>query len=373
MEDGGKFPESFENYQVVNPNQIIFCLFDIDETPRTVGLSTHKGMITSAYDVFSTSDDCDSRFINYYYLSIDNIKGLKPFYTGLRKVVRSDTFLSIPIYLPELNEQKKIADFLDNKLLEVDGLISQIELKIKLLEEQKVSLIDEMIVKGFPKGVLLESSEVDWIGPLPKTWEVKKLKFISSIGLSSVDRTIDESENSVSICHYPQVYNNEKLNKNTELSTGTCSDLELKNYTVLKDDILITKDSESSDDIGIPSFIDDDLENTVCGYHISQIRISESKCLPEYVFRFIQSERVRNYFMRNSDGVTRFGLGKPVIENLPIPIPPMDEQLKITKKINDVSKGIFEVIELEKDRIDLLREYRQCLIRDVVSGKLKVI
>jgi len=76
--------------------------------------------------------------------------------------------------------------------------------------------------------------------------------------------------------------------------------------------------------------------------------------------------------MRNSDGVTRFGLGKPSIENLPVPIPTMEEQIKITNHINQVSKSILDVIFLEKNRIDLLRDYRQCLVRDVVNGKLKV-
>ena len=75
-------------------------LFDIDETPRTVGLSSDIGMITSAYDVFSTSIVNQAQYWNYFFQMIDDHKGLKPFYTGLRKVVRKDTFYSINIFKP---------------------------------------------------------------------------------------------------------------------------------------------------------------------------------------------------------------------------------------------------------------------------------
>ncbi len=103
MESGkGKFPAEFDTYQVVEPDDIVFCLFDIDETPRTVGISSDLGMITGAYTVAKTLPAADPRFIYYYYFSIDLRKGLRPFYTGLRKVVRPETFLNIELPLPPL-------------------------------------------------------------------------------------------------------------------------------------------------------------------------------------------------------------------------------------------------------------------------------
>ena len=115
MDGGGKFPASFENYQTVEPDQLIFCLFDLDETPRTIGMSKDFGMITSAYDVFSTTEGNDPQFWTYFYHMIDDHKGLRPFYTGLRKVVRSDTFMGIEVFSPPLEEQKLISRYLDKK------------------------------------------------------------------------------------------------------------------------------------------------------------------------------------------------------------------------------------------------------------------
>lgn len=87
----GKFPSDFSTYQVVKPNDMVFCMFDVDETPRTVGLSTISGMITGAYTVYE-SHNVDPEFLLYYFTAIDNKKGFKPLYSGLRKVVSKDVF-----------------------------------------------------------------------------------------------------------------------------------------------------------------------------------------------------------------------------------------------------------------------------------------
>jgi len=109
----GKFPAEFDTYQKVEKNDIVFCLFDIDETPRTVGISGDKGMITGAYNVARCNTKAVPEYIYYYYLSIDEYKGLKPYYTGLRKVVRTETFMNIPLALPSYEEQQTIANYLD--------------------------------------------------------------------------------------------------------------------------------------------------------------------------------------------------------------------------------------------------------------------
>ena len=171
IERGGKFPESFENYQTVKPDQLIFCLFDLDETPRTIGMSKDHGMITSAYDVFSTTCDNDPQFWTYFYQMIDDHKGLRPFYTGLRKVVRSDTFMGIEVFSPPLKEQKLISRYLDKKIVQVDSLIEKTQKKIKLLKEQRTSLISQTVTNGADLNVDMKDSDIKWIGKIPKHWE----------------------------------------------------------------------------------------------------------------------------------------------------------------------------------------------------------
>ena len=98
-ENKGKIPASFDNYKIVEPGDIAFCLFDIDETPRTVGLSKYKGMLTGAYNIFQI-EGINACYLYYYYLALDNIKGLRPLYTGLRKTINVNTFLSQQMPVP---------------------------------------------------------------------------------------------------------------------------------------------------------------------------------------------------------------------------------------------------------------------------------
>ena len=102
-------------------------------------MSKEHGMITSAYDVLSTNKNHDPRFWTYFYQMIDDHKGLRPYYSGLRKVVRNDKFMSIDVYSPPLSEQNLISEYLDKKTDQVDRLIEKLNKKTKLLEEQKKS------------------------------------------------------------------------------------------------------------------------------------------------------------------------------------------------------------------------------------------
>jgi type I restriction enzyme, S subunit len=121
----GKFPTEFNTYKIIEPNDLIFCLFDVEETPRTVGHANQKGMITGAYDVFECNYEINSQYLYYYYLSLDFDKRLKPLYSGLRKVIKIEAFLSTKSPIPPIEEQRKIVEFLDRKTSEIDQAIAQ--------------------------------------------------------------------------------------------------------------------------------------------------------------------------------------------------------------------------------------------------------
>ena len=114
-EGKGKFSKDYDKYVVVNEGDFVFCLFDIDETPRTVGLSKHYGMITGAYDVF-TPHDINSYYFFYYYLALDNNKLLKPLYTGLRKVIAYPTFTTINSLSPHVTNKTRSSATLIGRL-----------------------------------------------------------------------------------------------------------------------------------------------------------------------------------------------------------------------------------------------------------------
>lgn len=143
-EGKGKFPKDYESYKVVNPNNIILCLFDVDETPRTVGVSHNKGMITGAYDIFEIKN-AKLEFIYYLYLSIDDKKGFKSLYKGLRKVIPLPSLLSAYINLPPISEQNEIVAYIDRKVAQIDKMKAAELAQIEKLKEYKQRLISDVV------------------------------------------------------------------------------------------------------------------------------------------------------------------------------------------------------------------------------------
>ncbi len=145
-EGKGKFPKDFDSYLVVRPNNLVFCLFDIDETPRTVGLVRNYGMLTGAYTNFEVNESLVlPEYIYNYYLQVDNIKGLRPYYTGLRKVVKTGSFLQIRMPLPPLDEQRAIVSYITDKTSKIDTLTSKLQQEIESIKEYKQRLISDVV------------------------------------------------------------------------------------------------------------------------------------------------------------------------------------------------------------------------------------
>ena len=140
----GKFPKDFDTYKIVNKGDIVFCLFDIDETPRTVGLSNLDGMITGAYDVFGISN-INPKFFYYLFITIDDKKGLKPLYTGLRKVVKINTFLTSRSPVPPIEEQQQIVDYIESKTSKIEEYIAALKSEIAQMQEYKQRLISDVV------------------------------------------------------------------------------------------------------------------------------------------------------------------------------------------------------------------------------------
>lgn len=158
----GKYPSDFSTYQAVNPFDMVFCLFDVDETPRTVGLSTRTGMITGAYTVYETHDALPE-YLLYYFLSIDNKKGFKPLYSGLRKVIGKDVFSRQAIYLPSIEEQKEIVDAIQIRQAKSRNAIDLLEREIESLHDLRTRLISD-VVTGQVDVRGIEVPEFEYVG-----------------------------------------------------------------------------------------------------------------------------------------------------------------------------------------------------------------
>lgn len=160
----GKFPASFDSYQEVRVGDLVMCLFDVDETPRTVGLSQHDGMITGAYDVFAARDPLVARFAELQLLALDAGKKLKPLYRGLRKVVPTSSLAGAPLCIPPRHRIEGIIEAVATRTASTDRALSSLDSEIELLREYRARLISDVVTGG--KDVRAEARRLRDVDPV---------------------------------------------------------------------------------------------------------------------------------------------------------------------------------------------------------------
>ncbi len=211
----------------------------------------------------------DHEFLYYIFSAGLAYQGLGKMGTQLNLNTETVGYITLP--LPSKEEISQVVKYLDKKTGQVDSLVNQKQKLIDLLKEERIAIINQAATKGLNHNVKMKAAGINWLGEIPSTWEVKRLKYVSDTRISNVDKK-SEDEIAVQLCNYTDVYKNDFIDDNIEFMQATATLSQIKNFELKLDDVLMTKDSESSDDIGIPAYVS--LSNTkgvVCGYHLAQI------------------------------------------------------------------------------------------------------
>ena len=352
----GKFPKEFDNYKIVESGNIIFCLFDVDETPRTVGLSSIDGMITGAYNVFSIKG-INSQFYYYYFLAVDEAKALRPLYSGLRKVVKTERFAGLRIPVPPEEEQRQIVAYLDYKSNKINERICQRERELQTLSELKQAEIAAVVTRGLDPNVPMKESGIEWLGKIPAHWEVRKIKNCLQ----------ERSEKG---------YPNEPILCATQSRGVIPQDMYDNRVVVVNKDFDKLKLVKCGDFVISLRSFQGGIEYAYYQGIISAaytILTPKDKRNSEYfkhLFKshdFIQLLQTCVTGIREGQNINYAMLAKHFI-----PIPPIEEQQKIVLYIKNRLYVIDEYIAKLKTEINYLQEYKQRLISDVVTGKVDV-
>lgn len=354
LEDGGKFPASFEKYTIVNPKDLVFCLFDIDETPRTIGISKIEGMITSAYNIMAVKKDC-AKYMYYFYLYLDFIKGLKPYYSSLRKTVNIDTFNSFKILIPPINEQEQIANYLDWKINEIDRLIEINKEKIKQFKKYIISSHERVILKKHSelKEWIVKDNIYDFTSPNVR---IKKLK---SVLVKVEHDALPDAD--IIICS-----NNGKSFVRGDKKIGLYSDDINMYQNVNNGQIMIH---------GMDTW-----HGAICiskhsGRCTRVVHVCETKEDKRYVCYYLRLLAFLKLYKPFSNGVrqnTSDFRSWDRLGQVNIILPTIEQQHKIaellSKLINNSEKLIDEIMKEN----DMLENLKQSLISEVVTGKIDV-
>lgn len=215
-----------------------------------------------------------------------------------------------------------------------------------------------------------KNSNISIIGEIPSHWEIEKLKYISNVKPSNVDKKSKNNEPQVLLCNYTDVYNNEFITMDLDFMKATASFDQIRKLSLNIGDIIITKDSESAEDIAVPAIVTEELENVVCGYHLAIIQPTKENIHPKFLFRSFESNNINKQFELGANGVTRFGLGTYPISNAYICLPPLSEQKNIADYLDKKISKIEETIAKNKKLIQLLEEKNIALINHIATKGL---
>jgi type I restriction enzyme, S subunit len=175
---------------------------------------------------------------------------------------------------------------------------------------------------------------------MSKVWPNRILRELADIRVSNVDKKTIASEKFVKLCNYMDVYSNQYVTSRLPFMEASATAAELARFGLNKGDVIITKDSETPDDIGIAAVVAEQIDDLVCGYHLALIRPDAEQVDSIYLAKQLSTERVARFFALQASGSTRYGLPISTIESVEIPTPPKPEQSKIAEILSTVDRAI---------------------------------
>ncbi len=366
----GKMPTTFDGYQHLEPGNLLMCLFDIDVTPRCIGLIKHNGLTSPAYSQFVLKQGCLPEFYNYYLHMIDNDKVYLHLSRNLRNSLTETDFGFIKALKPSIEEQSSIVTYLDRKVAQIDYIIAQTKQSIEEYKKYKQSLITEVVTKGLDPNVKMKDSGIEWIGEIPEHWDVNKLGYLGSLqnGISIGGDSFGEGHPFVS---YSDVYRNIQL-PDSVVGLVQSNTKEQVNYSVQEGDVFFTRTSETIEEVGFACTCFNTIESAVFAGFLIRFRQYRDKISKFYSKYYFRSDMHRKFFVKEMNLVTRASLSQGLLKKLPVLVPPYEEQEAIGNYLDEVCSHIDNAIEKKQNIITELESYKKSLIYEVVTGKKEV-
>jgi len=206
-----------------------------------------------------------------------------------------------------------------------------------------------------------------WVDRIPAHWRIERLKFVARPQASNVDKHSKDDEIPVRLCNYTDVYNNAQIIADMDFMEATATQAEIDKFALTDDEVIITKDSESWQDIAVPAHVPNAIEGVLCGYHLTQIRPDQEQLDGRYLYYQLCSAALNRQFQVKANGVTRFGLPAYHIDNAETVIPPIDEQRKIARFLDHKLGQIQALIEKKTKLLEQMEEQRSSVITRAVT------
>ena len=364
---GNKVSHNIENYQLVYAGDIV--VNNMNVTIGSVGRSDQFGALSGIYIVLAPKgDNVDMGYYEYVFKIKPFQKSLIQISSGLMEIRESLNFIQFKVLklpTPPLSEQTQIANFLDRKTGQIDELIRIKERRIELLQEQRTALINQTVTKGLDPNVEMKPSGVEWIGEIPKHWEVTQIKQVALfIGGYSEFGSESYTDGGIPIFRIGDVIQFIKIEQVKRVPTQQVK--RLKQNQVCHGDTLIVMIGRRAGESTYYAFN----YPSILSAQVAGLRATKADS--KFLFYFIHSASFLNTITPLFFGATRDNISKTALMRVKIPFPPDREQAQIADFLDRKTQQIDGLISAEGQKIELLKEYRQSLISEVVTGKIDV-
>lgn len=312
--------------------------------------------------------DINVEYLYYIFSTAEIYNGLGKLGTQLN--LNTDTVGGITIPIPSsVEEIENIVSYLDHQTAIIDELIAQKEQLITLLKQKRQAVINEAVTKGLNPNAKMKDSGIEWLGEVPESWKVVSLRYLGECqnGISKSGDFFGKGDPFIS---YSDVYKNDVLPSIVNgLVESTPEDKE--NFSVIEGDVFFTRTSETVEEIGYASVCLETIKNAVFAGFVIRFRLTKKDILLKEYARFLfRSFITRYHFVKEMNLVTRASLSQDLLKSLPITLPSIKVQKEIAEYLNGKTTSFDTIIELNNKAILKLKEYRQSLISEAVTGKI---
>ncbi|MFC5631762.1 MULTISPECIES: restriction endonuclease subunit S [Streptococcus] len=360
----GKMPTTFDGYQKIDKGSLILCLFDIDVTPRCVGIAYNDGVTSPAYSQYRIING-NLKFYYYLLLMMDNDKILLPYSRTLRSTLTDEYFGAVKVAIPPLSEQEKIAQFLDKKIALIDDIITDTKTSIEELKAYKQSLITEIVTKGLDPTVKFVPSGIQWVGNVPEGWGIIPLKYCVSLDDNKVSQEEIDADLFIKYVEIGAVDSINGISNYQEM--GLLSSPSRARKRVKEGDTIV---STVRTYLKAITTIEDD-ENVVVSTGFAVLRPND-KILPEFLGYAVKSDSFTENVVANSYGISYPAISAQKLISLPIVLPSIEEQSSIASYLDNKIIIIDKMIMEKENIISEYHTYKKSLIYEYVTGKKQV-
>ena len=357
-DSNGLQPEKFETYQILRPDELVFKLIDLQNVSTSrVGLSPYLGLVSPAYIILKSNKRVLPAFAEKYFLmlwknQIFNALGD----AGVRSNLNSKDLLELSIPFPSIDEQQRIADFLDMECGKIDGLKADIQAQIDTLEQYKRSIITEAVTHGLNPSAPMKDSGILWVGKTPEYWKVGRIGGLYELRNQKVS---DKDFMPLSVTMkgvLPQLETAAKTNDGDNRKL------------VRVGDFAINSRSDRRGSCGIS-----DYDGSVS--LINTILKPRNRMNAKYYNWLFHTPMFADEFYKWGHGIVDdlWTTNWSEMKRISIPLPPLDEQQEIADYLDNKCAEIEQTIADKKSQIETLDGYKKSLIYEYVTGKKEVV